>query len=221
MYCMCGDSECNSCGAAQGTLLEVEGNPDSRVQKLLEDLSMAFECERVDYAVGGGMALLAYGVRRMTSDVDFFFDPKDEKRVIHLAQQIGLRVRSVASPFHFVAFRGEDNPNWNPTSREMPEIRADLLFPAGDPELSAVEFPDVVRIGGVRVNIFPVELLVAAKFSATSSNDPGMRLKHESDIAQLLTREAFSPAKVEKMIRRYDREEARRFGIFVRSLTKI
>ena len=107
---------------------------DPRTQSLLELVAETIDTLGVDYAVGGAVAMAAYGYRRNTSDVNLFAHEDDQPRILRALRAGGAtEIEEVFRPFHYVA-RNPEHDN--------PEIRIDVLFPASDPELSAIEFPE-------------------------------------------------------------------------------
>jgi hypothetical protein len=79
------------------------------------------------------------------------------------------------------------------------------MFPEGDPELSAVESPVLIRKEDwkLTVPVFPVELLVIAKLQA-SLHPEGER--HSADVRALLELGAFEPLTVRALLASFDRD---------------
>lgn len=114
------------------------------------------------YAIGGALAMSAHGYVRQTSRVDAFALLDDKLAWLRAARSVGLTVDEIFRDVHYIAFF---------TKHQDPRIRIDLLFPAAEPELSAIEFPATVSIGGVTAEAFPMDLLVMAKFQSDREGD--------------------------------------------------
>jgi hypothetical protein len=175
---------------------------DPRVTELLEKLVASLEPLGVPYAVGGALAMHAHGLRRYTSDVDAFALAEDRPQVLRALRAAGLRITTLMEPFHYAATL--------PAHGDL-EVRIDVLFPAGEPELSAIEHARPAQFGPVAVRVFPLELLVAAKFYSD-------RLKDEADIAGMLNAGLFDPDEVERFIASIDAEGAREFRALIARL---
>lgn len=177
---------------------------DPRTYELLKLTAKALEPLAKPYSIGGAVAMGAHGVRRYTTDVDVFALDADRNRILHALRSAGLEISAVFEPFHYFAYlpRHAD-----------PEIRVDVLFPAGEPELSAVEYPVRAKIGSVEVNVFPRNLLVATKFYSD-------RLKDELDIAMMYTSGVFDPEAVRAIIASFDPEGAVDFAALIARLAK-
>jgi hypothetical protein len=129
-------------------------------------------------AVGGGVAVAAHGYRRDTADVDAFFHDADRPRVVR-------ELRRSMSPDDSLDELDPSHWVWVPTGNSVDE-RVDLMFATGDPENSAVEMAEQRTYQGVRIPVFPADLLVVAKFLA-GREDP----KDVLDVAELLRRGAY------------------------------
>jgi hypothetical protein len=175
---------------------------EPRVLQLVHDVAEAIAPLGVDYAIGGALAMAAHGVRRYTSDVDVFAKDEDRPAIMRALRAQGLETATIMSPFHYIAYRPE---------HADPEVRIDVLFPAGEPELSAVEFADRGMVGDVELNVFPVDLLVASKFYSDRPEDG-------YDIKKMLNMGAFDPAAVEKLIASIDPEGAVDFGVVIATM---
>lgn len=161
--------------------------PATKLQMLDFILGVA-ERAGVRTAVGGGVAVAAHGYRRDTSDVDAFFHDADRPRVVReVRRSMGPGdVLDEIDPSHWVLI---------PAGNSADE-RVDLMFAIGDPEESAVESSVVLPYHGVAVPVFPVDLLVAAKFLA-GREDP----KDALDILSLLRRGAYEVRDVQARLR--------------------
>lgn len=168
---------------------------DPRTQDLLDIVQQHVDTADIEYAVGGAIAMAAHGYARHTNDVDLFVVEKDRHKVFRALRDAGMQISAVASPFHYIAVLPE---------HANPDIRIDLLFPAGDPELSAIELPQRKSLtrGGSPLNVFPADLLAIAKFYADRDED-------ESDLRAMYTRGIFDPVQVGDLIEReFDEDDA-------------
>jgi hypothetical protein len=177
--------------------------------RLLGQLLTITEREGILVAIGGGLAVNVHGYRRETEDVDAFFRLEDRLRVIRALREAGFLVERLFAPNHYAAFP--------PRARDV-RRRIDLLFPEGDPELAAVEQPElaVVEEWGLTVPVFPVELLVIAKLQVAAEPE-GER--HSADVRALLELGAFEPATVRALLRRFDRSLLPALDAIVASFT--
>ena len=161
---------------------------DPRALHILERLLEALQPLEIPVAIGGGLAVNLHGVERHTNDVDAFLRSEDRQAVIRALRQAGFTVDKVFGGFHYVAYE--------PGAPDL-RVRIDLMFPAGDPELAAVETPVVLRKWGLAVPAFPVELLVLAKFYSDQPLD-------RWDIAALYEHGAFEPGTVRVLLATID-----------------
>ena len=177
---------------------------DPRVIDLMRRLMLALEPAKIEYAIGGAVAMYAHGYRRHTSDVDAFIADSVRIKAIRLVREQGLEIMPVFPPHHYAAYDPKHGD---------PEIRIDLMFPADEPELSAIDFPDRKTIGGMKRNVFPSALLVIAKFYAN-------RAKDKFDIAAMLEVGAFDADEVVRILSGYDPDLVPEFREFMRSITE-
>ena len=134
------------------------------------------EKAHLDYAIGGAVAMAAYGYQRNTTDIDLFAHHKQKPQVLQLLRKMGLEVVPVFRGAHYLA-RVPGVP--------LTRLSLDILFPAQEPDVSAVDLPETVQLEGVRFEAFPLSLLFLAKAQAIFDNgDPDK--KHESDLRHLL-----------------------------------
>jgi len=141
----------------------------------------------VPYAIGGGIAVQVHGYTRETSDVDLFVLEKNKFEVLGALHAAGLNIVPFMEPSQYHAHLPEITD---------PNIRIDVLIPIDEPELSAVEYGERVAsedITGGGFTVFPIDLLVLAKFYATGR-------RHEIDIEGLLLRGAFNPQKPREIL---------------------
>jgi hypothetical protein len=155
-----------------------------KVAQLLDlFLAAAMEVDR-PYAIGGALAMGVHGYRRHTDDVDAYVEHKDRIEWVRALRDQGLTVAPLFAGVHYVAYLPEHND---------PEIRIDLLVPAEDPDLSAVEVPDSATIAGRPAEVWPLDLLVIAKYRSTRPED-------NADVDKMFERGLFDPASVRRIM---------------------
>ena len=179
---------------------------DPRTAELLRLVAAALEPQGL-YAIGGAFALRAAGYARYTADIDVFALEEHRGGTLRALRQVGLIVEPVFAPHHYVAHLEH---HWAPPDGDT-QIRIDVLFPAAEPELSAIEFPERVKMAGVSVNVFPVTLLVATKFYSNRPED-------HHDIAALFNRGLFDPDAVQRSIESIDPQGAVDFAAEMETL---
>lgn len=170
--------------------------PAARTIRLLHRLLDVTEHEGIRVAIGGGLAVNVHGYARETTDVDAFFRMEDRLRIIRALREAGFIIERLFAPNHYAAFP--------PRAKDV-RHRIDLMFPEGDPELAAVEFPVVIykKEWKRTVPVFPVELLVIAKLQA-ALNPEGER--HAADVRALMELGAFEPDTIRALLRSFDRD---------------
>jgi hypothetical protein len=154
------------------------------VQQLLDLFLSAAAAVGRPYAIGGALAMGAHGYRRQTDDVDAYVNYKDRGEWVRALRERGLTVTPLFAGVHYAAFLPEHGD---------PEIRIDLLVPAEDPDLSAIEVPDTATIANRLVEVWPVELLVVAKFRSTRPDD-------RADVGKMFERGLFNPKSVRSIM---------------------
>jgi len=175
-------------------------------EQLLEIASQISTTAGVKMAVGGGIAVCAHGYRRDTADVDAFFHYSDQKKILKAVNQL------LGDDF----FLEELTPShWTITAvGSPPDERIDLLFAIGDPEESAIEMSVSKLYHQVKVQVFPVDLLVISKFLAERDG-----AKDSLDIYELLR---LGTVDVDQITLRLNQmglgEDAERFAKFVEFL---
>jgi hypothetical protein len=179
---------------------------DPRVLELIRRTASALEPLNVPYAVGGAVAMAAHGYARYTSDLDVFALDESKPSIFRALRKEGFTVEPLMSPMHYVAFLREHGD---------PTVRVDILFPADEPALSAVEYPVTVHIAGTDVDlkVFPIDMLVAAKFYSDRPQDL-------HDIAAMLERGIFEPDEVHRLIGSIDPEGATDFATLIQELRR-
>lgn len=178
--------------------------PDPRALSLLKRLLETLRAIDVPVAIGGGLAVNLHGVERHTDDVDAFLRSEDRLAVVRALRQAGFTVDKVFGSFHYVAYE--------PGAPDL-RVRIDLMFPAGDPELAAVEHPVVLEKWGEVIPAFPVELLVLAKFYSDQPLD-------RWDIAALFENGSFEPGTVRALLATLDAENVPDFDALMAEIRR-
>jgi len=124
---------------------------------------------------------------RETSDVGVFIRDEDRQKYFAAIRDQGFEISAVMPPSHYIAMRRGDPPS----------VRIDLLLPAGDPELDAINKAVVMKPDDVRVRVIPVEHLIATKVIAHCTRAEAQDL---SDIQRLYNLGAFSAVKVRHLM---------------------
>ncbi|MFI5296660.1 MAG: hypothetical protein ACHREM_01065 [Polyangiales bacterium] len=135
---------------------------DPRLRELLVALHAMVKKVKRPYAVGGALAMAAYGYPRHTSDVDAFMIRKDLLPWLRAAREVGLNITQAFEGHHYMAwFSKHADPN----------VRIDLLFPSEEIYLSGVRKPVVRDVAGMPTKLLPVEILAAVKFASEREKD--------------------------------------------------
>ena len=182
--------------------------PSTKVDMLRFVLGVT-ERSGVRTAIGGGVAVAAHGYRRDTADVDAFFHDADRGKIIREVRRSTAPsdVLDEIDPSHWILV-----PEGNSTDEKI-----DLMFAVGDPEKSAIESSVVLPYHGVNIPVFPVDLLVAAKFLA-GREDP----KDVLDALSLLRRGTYEVSDVQSRLTQMGMpEEAEAFPKLIEYLEKI
>jgi len=160
--------------------------------RTLKSVTAALRRARVRHAVGGSLAMAAHGYRRETTDIDVFIDAKQKPAAMRAIRKLGWPTASVFRGFHHIA----EIPGF-----DIDDLRVDLLFPADDPDWSAVQAPERVHIGSVQFDAFPLLLLILAKVQAVSDmGEEGD--KHLGDLKELWRRGLIEEVPLIKLARR-------------------
>ena len=161
------------------------------VVKLLDLFLAAAVVTGRPYAIGGALAMGVHGYRRHTNDVDAYVTFEDRGEWIRALRTQGLMVTPLFSGVHYVATLPEQS---------NPEIRIDLLVPADDPDLSAIHMSSSAMIADRRVEVWPIDPLVIAKFRSTRDED-------RADVDKMFERGLFDPKSVRLFISRMSEPE--------------
>lgn len=73
---------------------------------VVREVAVALETAKIPYAVGGGLALEAYGVRKSTADIDFFVKREDAEPALALLRQRGYHTQHTSERWIYKAFSG-------------------------------------------------------------------------------------------------------------------
>ena len=176
----------------------------SILQKLLRITLQAVHAAEIPYAIGGALAMEAHGLSRSTKDVDIFVKPDNAFALLRALRVLGLTVIPIFEPHHYAAYLPKNTD---------PEARIDILVPAGEPELSAIEWSETKSIFGIDAEVFPVDLLVFAKAYAN-------RPKDELDLAMMMARGMFDQKHVSDLIRSVDPDGADEFDRLIKRITR-
>jgi hypothetical protein len=170
------------------------------IEKLLGLAVKAAKQSKVEYAIGGALAMRAHGYIRETQDVDVFVLPSECHDYLLALRRLGLEIVSLMGNIHYAAYL-PDNPS--------KEQRIDVVLPYEDPELSAIQFSESMKIMGKTAQVFPMEYVIATKFGAD-------RPKDRNDILEMFYLGFFDTLKVHDLIQSVDRSEAKRFSEFIK-----
>lgn len=175
-------------------------------EELVSRLSKALDLvPNLNYAVGGAEAMAMHGYERATADVDVYVLAEDLNAFMVALRQAGLETVSVFEPFHYAA-RLPGDPEF--------ERRVDVLSPAGEPELSGIEYADFGMRYGRAWRVFPPDFLAATKFYAY--NDSGDD-RHKADMQAMYRRGIFDAAKVRKIVEFLGKEDLSAYDRVIRS----
>lgn len=171
-----------------------------RREELLVRLHEAVSRATVAYVVGGADAMDVHGYRRQTRDVDVFVTEAGRNRLMSALRAAGLETFVIDDPSHYAAkLPGDPDP----------ERRIDVLVPAGEPELSAIDHSVVGEIEGMTFRVVRPTLLAVMKFNAwCDRQDP----KDANDILAMYRRGVFDVDAVREMIALLDPDDVPRFN---------
>ena len=123
-----------------------------KVKRMLLKSATALVGADLPHAFGGAIAMAAWGYSRETQDVDVFVNQSDTHEVLRVLREAGFQIVPVMEPFHYAGYLGRVKD---------PEERIDILFPADDPDWSAVQAPESKPLAGRSIEVFPLVLLIA------------------------------------------------------------
>jgi hypothetical protein len=145
------------------------------------------------YAIGGAVAQSFYGYTRQTQDLDVFIPGKTFPRVLKTLEKEGFIIEEVFEGIHYHVH----HPGFEDV---YPHVRVDLLSSYDDIEWSAVAEPEIFDWGGIKVRVFPFDLLVLTRFL---SDQP----KHRADLLELVKLPAFNPDSTRSILRYINKGE--------------
>lgn len=116
-------------------------------------------------AIGGGVALESYGFRRSMEDVDIFLSRDDPTSALEAIALAGFGVEPILAPARYTAFERKRGRTVDPS------IRLNLQIALDDPEHAAILAPESHRVGGTVAKVFPLVLLIAAKWYTNRPED--------------------------------------------------
>lgn len=175
------------------------------MRTLLRRATVALEDAKVPYAVAGGIAVNVHGYVRETKDVDIFLNGEDRNRALRAMREAGFVISDVLSPYLYQAFPGERVVD--------PLVRVDLMFPLGDPEISALETAEGATHWGTAFRVVSAEWLAITKFSSD-------RLKDQQDLAKLYELGSFDPDEARRLLSLMERGRVRTWDILMRRFKK-
>lgn len=140
-------------------------NVDPKVYELLTAVHDVIEPLHIDYAIGGALAMAAAGYARHTKDVDLFVTEPGRIKSLMAFRRAGYIVTPVFEPHHYAVYPRE--------GIDDPEVRIDLMIPAGEPDLSAIEYPSRAALtkGGGEFNVVEPNLLAVMKYVSDRDKD--------------------------------------------------
>lgn len=168
--------------------------PTTETINTLKTFVEAMTATKIPTAVGGGVAVNAYGVKRETTDVDAFLRNEDRHEIFTALQDAGFRIGRVQPPFHYIAML---------PGVEDPDVRIDLMFPSGEPEISAIDAPETREVWQINTPVFPITLLVLAKLVAIA-DAPARGSKDRTDLEELYRIGAFEPKTIRYALTHFD-----------------
>lgn len=162
-------------------------NVDPKVLELLNAVHEVIEPMGIDYAIGGALAMAAAGYARHTKDVDLFVTERDRHKVLIAFRRAGYTVSPVFDPHHYAVYL--------PGDIEDPDVRIDVMIPAGEPDLSAISYPSVVALtkGGDTFNVVEPNLLAVMKYLSD-------REKDDDDLKAMFRHGTFDPVNVRAIV---------------------
>jgi hypothetical protein len=141
------------------------------------------ERRRVPWAIGGAVALEAYGVPRETHDVDIFVDDA-HREVLGVLKGAGLALAHFQDELVAAFPRGGGGGD-----------RIDVIFPGSEPARSALHEPERRYLRGVDVPVLPAVALAAMKLMSA-------RPKEHADALRLFDAGIASRKAVRSVLRR-------------------
>jgi hypothetical protein len=145
------------------------------VHDTLRALAGRLDDERIDYALIGGMALVAHGYRRFTEDIDVLMTPEGLAR---------FRERCLGRGY-LPAFPGAAKSFKDTTTGVRIEVLASGEYP-GDGKPKAVAFPSPESVAFEREGLKLIRLEPLIELKLASGLSAPHRLKDLSDVQDLI-----------------------------------
>jgi hypothetical protein len=174
---------------------------DPRVVALLRRVASALQGIR--YVIGGGVAVVAHGYLRHTSDVDVFALEGARPRVLAALRKAGLKIVPIMDPSMYAAWPPDATP-------DDIEVHVDILFTPIELEMWAVRHPARLTLWGADVPVMRPVVLAAIKFLTGEE-------RHLADVRRMLDLGIVEAGKVERMIAAESAEDGVAFQAWVAS----
>jgi len=146
------------------------------VYETLRALTTRLKEEGLDYAVIGGMALVAYGYRRFTEDVDILMTPETLSRFKEKFSGLG----------YIPAFSTASKSFRDTRTGVKVEVMTTGEFP-GDGKPKPVVFPDPTQARTEREGLWVLTLEKLIELKLASGLSAAHRLKDLADVQELIT----------------------------------
>ena len=143
----------------------------------LQRLVMELEERELDYAIIGGMALVAYGYRRFTEDIDLLMTP-DALQIFR---------ESLLGRGYLPAFDGANKSFRNTQTGVRIEIVTSGEYP-GDGKPKPVRFPDPSEARIQKEGLWLIKLEKLIELKLASGLSAPHRLRDLSDVQELIIR---------------------------------
>ena len=150
---------------------------EGAVQETLRRLARRLREEGLDYALVGGLALVAHGNRRFTEDVDVLMRPETIERFREVCVGQG----------YLPAFPGAERSFRDTETQVRIEVLPTGGFP-GDGKPKPVAFPDPATVREDRAGIWVVTLETLIALKLASGLSAPHRLRDLSDVQDLIAR---------------------------------
>lgn len=159
---------------------------DPKVYELLKVVGKVVKPMKIDYAIGGAIAMAAAGYSRYTKDVDLFVKEADRPQILMAFRRAGYQVISIYEPHHYAVYL--------PGETEDFDVRIDVMVPAAEPDLSAIEYPETAElVEGVKLHVMSPNLLAVLKYLSD-------REKDEDDFKAMFRHGTFDPENVREIV---------------------
>jgi hypothetical protein len=147
---------------------------DRHLQNAVQLIQDLFNIAKVNYAIGGALALGFYAKPRTTNDVDVFTSPVTIRKVLQTMNQMGL------------SYIKESNSQYIIPKTEI-HSEFDILLDVDDAFQELLYKPNVGILFGLKVNIArPEGLLWNYLISITDNLDEAKKAQHTADAINLI-----------------------------------